>query len=85
MKGSKNISDWNIKEKVRLIVGNIEKNDDDITYGYFTDLIPYYFSDDKDLPIIQEKMDNLMKILNTEGGFDKIKHMDFENEIWDLI
>lgn len=85
MKGAKKVSDWNIKEKVRLIVGSIEKNDDGITYGYPTDLIPYYFEDDKDLPIIQEKMDNLMNILSTEGGFDRIKNMDFETEIWDLI
>lgn len=81
----KSVRDWDIKEKVRLIVSNIDKNDDEVTYGYPTDLIPYFFEDDPDIPIIQQKMDNLMKILNTEGGFDRIKNMDFEDEIWYML
>lgn len=84
MTKSKKVSDWDIKEKVKLIVTTISKKDNEEVYGYFTDLIPYYFSNDKDLPIIQEKMDNLMNILNTEG-MSRIQNMDFEEQIWDLI
>ena len=29
MRGVKNVSDWDIKEKVRLIVATIERNDND--------------------------------------------------------
>ena len=81
---TKNTSNWDIKDKVKLIASSIEQNDNDDNYNYFTELIPYYFSDDKDLLIIQEKMDNLMNLLNKEG-MDKLGDMDFEKEIWNLI
>lgn len=80
----KDTTNWDIKDKVKLIVASIEKNDNDDNYNYFTDLISYHFSDDKDLPMIQEKMDNLMNLLNTEG-MSKLEDMDFETEIWNLI
>lgn len=80
----KDTSNWNIKDKVKLIAGSIEQNDNDDNYSYFTDLISFHFSNDKDLPIIQEKMNNLMILLNKEG-MDKLGDMDFEEEIWDLI
>ena len=80
----KKSSDWDIKDKVKLIAGTIEKNDNDDNYNYFTDLISFHFSNDKDLPVIQEKMNNLMNLLNKEG-MDKLGNMDFETEIWDLI
>jgi len=85
MKKIKNILNWNIKDKVKLIVSTIEKNDNTNGYSYFNDLIPFYFSNDNDLPLIQEKMNNIMNILNDTNGITKLQDMDFENEIWDLI
>ena len=80
----------NIKEKVKLIVGSIEKNDNNNEFNYFEDLIPFYFADDKDFSIIKEKMDNLIKLMTekyNEGtdAFEKFNDLDFEEEIWEII
>jgi hypothetical protein len=80
----KSVRDWDIKEKVKLIAGSIVQNDNDPGYSYYEDLIPYYFEDDPDRPLIQKKMDNIMKLLNEASITDlkKIWDMDFEDEIW---
>lgn len=86
---SRNAKNWPIKEKVRLIVGSIERNDNDPGYNYFKDLIPYFFEGDPDRPIIQQKMDNIMTLLNNaannEAELNKIMQMDFEDEMWYII
>ena len=84
------IKDWNIKDKVKLIAGSIEENDDFSGFNYFEDLISYYFYNDKDSQIIKEKMDNLIKLFeeaNSKGEeeFEKFQDMDFEEEIWNMI
>lgn len=90
MKNEIKMIDWNIKDKVKLIAGTIEENDDKSGFNYFEDLIPYYFSEDEDLPLIKEKMDNLIKLFekaNSEGEeeFEKFQDMDFEDDIWEMI
>jgi hypothetical protein len=55
--------DWDIKDKVKLIAGNIVENDNNSGFSYYEDLIPYYFDDDPDRPVIQKKMDNIMRDL----------------------
>ena len=90
MKKEKNIKDWDIKEKVKLIAETIEQNDDESGFNYFEELIPFYFSEDSDMPVIKEKMDNLIKLLekvNSQGeeAFEKFENLDFENEIWKMI
>ena len=88
---AKSVRDWDIKAKVRLIVGTIEKNDFDPGYNYFEDLIPFYFKDDPDLPIIQQKMDNIMALLNgaatneDHNELTRIMNMDFEDEMWYIV
>ena len=88
----KDVRDWDIKAKVRLIVATIERNDNDPGYNYYEDLIPYYFEDDPDLPVIQQKMDNIMKLLNSaaadidnDAELSKIMNMDFEDEMWYIV
>ena len=82
-KKPKNILEWDIKEKVKLIASTIEQNDNDPGFNYYEDLISFHFGDDPDLPIIQQKMDNIMKLLNEASISDlkKIWEMDFEDEI----
>ena len=83
---SKYVRDWDIKEKVRLIVGSIERNDNNPGYSYFEDLIPYFFKDDPDLPVIQQKMDNIMTLLNAAATNEdpneltRIMNMEKTNE-----
>ena len=38
----KNKQNMNIKEKVKLIAGTIERNDDNTGFNYFEDLIPFF-------------------------------------------
>jgi hypothetical protein len=80
---------WDIKKKVRLIASSIEQNDNDPGFNYFEDLITYYFEDDPDRPLIKEKMDNIMALLNSaannEDELSRIMDMDFEDEMWYII
>ena len=83
----KNVSNWDIKDKVKLIAGTIVENDDQNGFNYFEDLIPFYFTNDNDLLLIKEKMNNLINLLNeakkqSSVEFEKIQDMDFEDEIW---
>jgi len=74
----------NIKEKVKLIAGTIERNDNNIGFNYFEELIPFYFSNDEDIDIIKEKMNNLISLIN-QDGIEKFLDLDFETEIWEMI
>ena len=75
--------------KSKLKAGTIVRNDNDPGFSYFEDLIPYYFDGDPDLPLIEEKMDNIMALLNSaannEDELNKIMDMDFEDEMWHII
>ena len=83
-------TDWNIKDKVKLIAGTIEENDDKSGFNYFEEMMNWYYSTDPDFIIIKEKMDNLIKLFekyNSEGdeAFEKFQDMDFEDEVWGMI
>lgn len=90
-KRPKSVRVWDIKEKVKLIAGTTVRSDNGPEYIYFEDLIPYHFKDDPDLPIIQQKMDNIMKLLNAAATnedpneLNKIWDMDFEDELWYIV
>ena len=82
--------DIDIKEKVKRIASTIEQNDNDNGFNYFEEMMNGIFVDDSDLPIIKEKMDNLIKLfekINAEGEeeFEKFMDLDFEDDIWNLI
>ena len=90
MKKERNIKDWDIKEKVKLIAGTIEQNDNENGFNYFEELIPFYFSEDSDMSVIKEKMTNLIKLLEKVNSqvieaFEKFEDLDFEEEIWEMI
>jgi hypothetical protein len=83
----KNKQNMNIKEKVKLIAGTIEKNDNNDGFNYFENLISFYFANDNDYQIIKEKMNNLIKLLSTfdEKELKNFENLDFETEIWEMI
>lgn len=85
-----NVKNWDIKEKVKLIAGTIEENDDNSGFNYFEDLIQFYFSEDADITIIKDKMNNFIKLFvenkaKGEEEFQKFLDLDFEEEIWEMI
>lgn len=80
----------NIKEKVILIAGTIEENDAKDGFNYLEDLITFHFSNDFDISIIKEKLNNLISLMakkKNEGPqeFDNFIDLDFEDEIWYMI
>jgi GTP-binding protein EngB required for normal cell division len=77
----------NIKEKVKRIASTIEQNDNGNGYNYFEEMMKYYYSADSDFTIIKQKMDNLIKLLEskTEEEVDEFMDLDFEEEIWEMI
>lgn len=80
---------WDIKAKVRLIASTIEQNDNDPGFSYYEDLILFHFEGDPDLPLIKQKMDNIMALLNAaatnEDEINRIWDMDFEDELWYIV
>ena len=58
-------------------------------YQYFEDMMNNIFSDDPELPIIKEKIDNLMSLLNSKtqnnDELEAFLDLDFETEIWKMI
>lgn len=80
----------NIKEKVVRIASTIEQNDNNNGFNYFEEMMNYYYSNDPDFPIIKQKMDNLIKLLEEinlkgEEELEKFQDLDFEDVIWKMI
>jgi hypothetical protein len=86
MKNSKNMT---LVEKVKWVASTIEIEDNQKKYQYFEDMMNNIFSDDPELPIIKEKIDNLMSLLNSKtqnnDELEAFLDLDFETEIWNLI
>jgi len=79
-----------LKEKVAQIVATIEPRDDNKGFCYFEKMMEEIYKNDPELPIIKEKMDNLITLLNNESSkndeeFKKFESLDFEDEIWYMI
>lgn len=76
-------------EKVKWVASTIEIEDNQKKYQYFEDMMNNIFSDDPELPIIKEKIDNLMSLLNSKtqnnDELEAFLDLDFETEIWNLI
>ena len=80
----------NIKEKVLYIASTIEQNDNDNGFNYFEEMMNSIFKNDSELPIIKQKLDNLVKLLGNkfeqgEEEFEKFQDLDFEEDIWEMI
>ena len=75
----------NIKEKFEKMCGFINNGENGLFYPYIVeDFIDelYEFKVDKDYPILKEKMDNLIVLVNKDHSLiDK----DISEELWDLI
>jgi len=74
-------------EKVKLSLTNVVENEN----GSFTfDSGSMYdlFLDDSDLPKIEEKLNNLMILMeeeNKNGNLKSLLERDFESDIWNII
>jgi hypothetical protein len=71
-------------EKVSFLIYNIyaEKND---TFTINENTVYHHFMDDPDIDIIFEKINKLMKLMETEkknGRFEELLNRDFETDIW---
>lgn len=76
-------------EKVKWVASTIEMEDDQMHFQYFEDMMNICFANDPELPIIAEKVNNLITILNNKipnnDELESFMDLDFETEIWNLI
>lgn len=80
----------NIKEKVVMVASSMEIEMTDTNFDYDKAGMNIMFGNDEDLPIIKEKMDNIVKLLKekkneSEEAFTQFMNLDFEDEIWYMI
>ena len=61
-----NIKNMILVEKVKWVASTIELEDNQEKYQYFEEMMNNIFSNDPELPIIKEKVDNLITILNSK-------------------
>lgn len=79
------------KEKVSKMVSTVTVSDlDKSKFHYFEGMMVSYFGEDEDYPVVKEKMDNLIKLMEAklaEGKeeYQKFISLDLEEEIWELI
>lgn len=73
-----------------FVVSSMDMDENQTKFGYFEDMMNGIFENDPDLPLIKEKMDNLVELLydvksKGEKEYQKFLDMDFEDEIWNMI
>jgi len=86
----KTTKEMNIKEKVVMVASSMEIEMTDTNFDYDKAGMNIMFGNDEDLPIIKEKMDNIVKLLKekkneSEEAFTQFMNLDFEDEIWYMI
>jgi len=75
-------------EKVVELVKYIEFSDDGEHFVLSNELIDITYAGDSDLPIIKEKLNNLVQLMTTEleeARYEELLDRDFETDIWFLI
>lgn len=76
-------------EKVKWVASTIELEDNQEKYQYFEEMMNNIFSSDPELPIIKEKIEKLITLLNNKisnnDELESFLDLDFETEIWNLI
>jgi len=80
----------NLKEKVMFVISAMDMNENQTEFGYFEDMMNGIFESDPELPLIKEKMDNLIALLyevkaKGEEEYQKFLDLDFEEDIWEMI
>jgi len=78
----------NIKEKLFFVVNTMEIEKGQTKFSYFKESMYNMFNNDPDLPIIEQKMENLVSLMEKtkkDGKFEELLDKDFEDEIWDMI
>lgn len=73
-------------EKFKLCIGNVNENED----GTFSadGGIYHHFGQDPDLPLLEKKLENLMKLIEKEYKNDNLESFmtrEIETDIWLLI
>ena len=71
-------------EKVSFLIYNIYAEKDG-TFTINENTVNHHFMDDPDLDIIFEKINKLMKLMETEkknGRYEELLDRDFETDIW---
>jgi hypothetical protein len=75
----------NIKEKFEKMCGYINVDEKGLFFPYIViDLVEELnsFKQDSDYPILKQKMDNLIKLVNSDSS---VLDKDISEEIWDMI
>ena len=78
----------NLQDKVNLIVSTLRYDDKDNTFDYSNRLLLEKFKNDNDFEIIKNKINNLVKKLNSfknEKSLNEYLNRDFETDIWNEI
>lgn len=73
-------------EKFKISIYNVSENED----GTFSDdgVMYHHFKNDPDLPLIEKKVENFLKLMNESnknGKFQEFLDRNFETDIWFLI
>ena len=79
-----------LKEKVLFVASAMDIDENQNEFGYFEDMMNGMFENDPELPLIKEKMDNLVKLFyeakaKGKEEYQKFLDLDFEEEIWEMI
>ena len=79
------------KEKVSKMSTTIVVSElDNSKFCYFESMMERRFGNDEDFPIVKEKMDNLIKLMESklaegEEEYEKFLELDLEDEVWYMI
>jgi hypothetical protein len=77
----------NIKDKTYEILKEELFSDDDGVFYIHEDIMDEIYSDDKDYPVIKEKILKVVEKMNSmsEEDLDKFIHADFQEDLFDTI
>lgn len=74
-------------EKFKMSTTVISENEDG-SFSVNKGVMYHYFLKDPDLPILEQKVNNLLKLMeneNKKGKIDEFMERDIETDIWFLI
>lgn len=71
-------------EKFKMSIPTITENEDG-SFSINEGVMYHYFGNDSELPIIEQKVKNLLKLMeeeNKKGNIDSFMERDIETDIW---
>lgn len=86
-KKQKQMKPLTILEKFKLSLTNISEKENG-SFSFDTGVMYHSFLKDPDLPIIEEKIKNLILLMekeNKKGNIDSFMERDIETDLWFLI